>query len=712
MANTREVASYCRMCSGSCGTIVTLDEQDRVVKIRGDKEHPLTLGYACIKGLSVHEAHASPDRVLRPLKRQPDGSFTEIGLEQALDEIAAKLSELRELHGPEAIAAYRGTQNSLYTAAAALPQAFIKAVGSHGYYTSLTIDQSAKVVAAERLGTWHAGRQSFADADVSMFFGNNPLVSVYGINGFPQYNPVKRIKHAKARGLKLIVVDPRRTETAVHADLFLQPHPGEDATIAAGMLRLILANGWHDRTFCDAYVEGLDALREAVEPFTEDYVAERAGISADDLRRATELFATASRGVAGTGTGPNMARYSNLSEHLIECLNVVCGRYLREGEPLANPGVLTPRTPAYAEVVPPGRSFEKGHKSSGGYGTLVGEMMCGVLVDEIHRDGPGKVRSLVVVGGNPADAFAGPAEIEEALRSLELLVTIDPVMSRTARLAHYVLPPPLLYERADMSRPYMERRFLPMPFAQYTPAVARPPEGAELADDSYVIWALAQRMGLQLEFYGQPLDMETPPDTDELLSRMLAGAAVTLSDLKQYPRGKVFEAEPLLVSAGRPTGARFAVMPDDVAAEVAGMLADYRKRNDDVGRFPFRMTTRRVRELMNSSYRDLPSIVDRMPNNPLWMHPEDMDELGLADRAPVQVASAHGSISAMVRSDASLRRGVVSMTHGFGAWSGQPDAFATTGVAINRLVSPTDLEPINAMPRFSSIEVAVSPLAG
>jgi anaerobic selenocysteine-containing dehydrogenase len=711
MADGREVTSFCRICSGSCGTILTLDGNDRLLSVRGDKAHPLTMGYACVKGLQVVEAHNRPDRILRPLKRKPDGSFEPIGLERALDEIAGKLSQLRVDHGPESIAAYRGTQNSLYTAAQALPQAFIRAVGSHGYYTSLTVDQSAKPLTAERLGAWHAGRQAFADSDVSMFFGNNPLVSIYGINGFPTYNPTKRIKDAKARGLKLIVVDPRRTETAQYAELFLQPRPGEDASIAAGMLRIILAEGWTDSAFCDAHVEGLERLRAAVEPFTEDYVAERAGIDAADLRRAAEIFAKADRGVAGTGTGPNMARRSNLAEHLIECLNVVCGRYLKAGEAVPNPGVLNARAPVYAEVVPPSRNFEKGHKSTGGYGTILGEMMSAILADEILTPGPQQVRSLLVMGGNPADAFPNQQRIDHALRRLELLVAVDPFMSRTARLAHYILPPPLLYERSDMSRPYMEKRFLPMPFAQYTPPVVRPPEGAELADDCYVIWALAKRMGLQLVYAGVPLDMETPPSPDDLMRLMLRGAAVTLDELKEYPRGHVFDVPPLYVSPARPGAAgRFAVAPPDVLEEIEQMLAEYPALRASAATFPFQLTTRRIREAMNSTYRDLPAIHDRVPYNPLWMHPDDMAALGIGPSGRVLVASAHDEIEAIARADGTLRRGVVSMTHGFGPDARAGGVYDREGASVNRLVGSDDLEPLNAMPRFSGIRVDVRPL--
>ena len=709
MSARREVKSFCRICAGGCGTVVTVDESDRIVKIRGDMDHPLTQGYACVKGLNVHEAHYGPSRITHPLKRQPDGSFARIGLVQALDEIAAKMDALRKEHGPETIAVYTGSQNATHSAAQPMPAAFVRALGSHGYYSSLTVDQSAKIVAAERMGVWLAGKQDYAGSEVTLLFGINPLVSVYAVNGMPIHNPLKRIKEARARGQRLIIVDPRRTETAHFADVHLQPRPGEDAAIAGGMLRMILAEGWEDKEFCARWVADLEDLRAAVEPFTPEYVAARAGIDAGDLARATELFATARSGTAGSGTGPNMAPFSNLAVHLIEALNVVCGRFRREGDPIPNPGLLTPRTPLYAEAMSAGRSFAQGHKSSAGYGTLVGEMMSCVLADEIQSEGPQKVRALLAVGGNPADAFPDQRGTDEALRSLELMVTIDPYMSRTAQLAHYILPPPLLYERADISWPYMEKMFLPVPFAQYTPAVARVPEDAEVADDQTIIWELARRLGLQLEYAGVPLDMERAPTVDELFDLQLRPAPLSVDDFKDIPGGRIWEVPPMVVQPAREGAAgRFTLMSADVAEEAAAYLADGFAADERAQRYPFLLCSRRIRESMNSSYRELPSIRRRIQHNPLWMHPEDIAALGLAPQRRVRITSSHDAIEAIVEPDETQRRGVVSMTHGWGGDTHATGVNADMGASVNRLVSRTDREPINAMARFSGIRVSIT----
>ena len=173
-------------------------------------------------------------------------TFERIALEQALDEIADRLRLIIERDGPEAVAAFRGTQSGLNSTAYFMLPAWLTAIGSPSFFSTMTVDQSAKWVTVERLGVWGAGHHPFHDSEVVMIFGGNPLVSISTV-GFDTINVAKQIKDAKARGMKVIVVDPRLTETARYADLFLQPLPGEDPSIVAGLLRIILSEGWEDR---------------------------------------------------------------------------------------------------------------------------------------------------------------------------------------------------------------------------------------------------------------------------------------------------------------------------------------------------------------------------------------------------------------------------------------------------------------------------------
>ena len=700
----REEKSFCRICAGFCGMVLSIDDAGRIAAIRGDKDHPLTRGYACIKGLQAPEAHNGPSRLLHPLKRMDDGSFSEIPLDQALDEIAAKLGAILDRDGPEALATFRGTINVFSAVSSQMLTDWLAAFGSTNFYSTMTIDQSAKWVTIERLGMWAAGRQALADADVWMLIGTNPLVSI-GSPGLSS-NPSLTMREAKARGMKLIVIDPRRSETASHADLFLQPRPGEDPTIAAGLLNIILKRGWEDSAFCEAHVEGLDALRAAVSPFSPDYVAARAGVPAADLIAAAEMFAgQPRRGIAHAGTGVTMAPHSNLADHLYDCLNVVCGRFLRAGEVVGNPGALGPSYPRHAEVFAPRRSFESGPRSRiGRHGMLFGEKMTGVLADEILTPGPGQVRALFVDGGNPASAIPDQIKLVEALRSLELLVTIDPAMTTTARLSHYVLPPKVFYEHGDLPPPAYETSLFARPFAAYTPAVSSPPEGADVADDWYMLWSLASRLGRTVVFNGVALDPNQPP-TDEQLHALVLRGAMTPFETMKAQRGELIDLPPEIVQPARAEAdGRFEVAPADVLAELAAVRGESEPASDDD--FPYRLVARRMREVSNSMYHDFPAVRRRLRYNPAYLHPEDLVDLGVGSGDRVRILSDHGVISAIVEADPDIRRGVVSMAH---SWGGLPDDacdYLEVGAYTGLLISTgRDVEALNGMPRQSAIPV-------
>lgn len=714
---TREQKSFCRLCMAHCGMVLTVDENARLISVRGDKEDTQSLGYACFKGLQAPATHYAPERILHPLKRQPDGSFKRIALEQALDEIAALTARIIERDGAEAIAAYRGSQGIITSSAALMPPAFLRALGSPKFFTSASIDQSAKLVSIGRIGLWPPGRVPFAQSDVLMIFGGNPLVSVAS-NGFDFRNPTKRLKEAKARGMKLIVIDPRYTETARHADVFLQPRPGEDVAVAAGLLRIILAEGWEDKAFCAAFVDQLEALRAAVAAFTPEYVEARADVPRDRLRAAAELFARDSRrGPVASGTGPNMAPHSNLAEHLIECLNVVCGRFLREGERIPNPGVLAHRWPRRAQVMPAPRWWEQGFKSRvGGYGVIDGEMMTGILADEILRDGPGRVRALFNDGGGIANAVPDQRKIVRALDSLELLVSIEPFKTPTAQLSHYILPPKMHYERADLPMFVYESFIYPEPFTRYTPAIVPPPVGSELVDDWYVFWGVAKRLGLTLDYDGTPLNMVEAPDTDDLLAIIAQRAPQPLSEIRRHPLGITFDDNPQFVEpAEAGANSRFTVMPEDVRAEIRVYLdepLDQASRLRDGALATHRLIVRRNRDMYNSTGRFVPAIRERAPRNPAYLHPDDMAALGVAENTAIEIQSDYGGITAYAAADPTLRRGVISISHGFGGLPDRNAEKAGQGASTNLLTSTDrDVQSINAMPRMSALPVIIRALS-
>ena len=702
-----ECISFCRICAGGCGIRLGVEDGKRIVSVRGDPDSPLSRGYACFKGLQAAESHQGPARLLRPLKRLADGRQVEIESEQALGEIAERIAALTDEHGPEALAVFCGNGALFNIPAYLMHRPFLAALGSDQYFSTLTIDQSAKFVSFGRLGGWKAGFPSFDHMDVVLMFGANPLVSHSAV-GFLQNDPVRRLKQRRAEGLKLIVVDPRNTETARNADLLLQPFPGEDAAIAGGLIRMILAEGWHDRDFCETYVgaERMAALAAAVASLEPDYVERRAGLKPGQLGTVAEWFARDARsGCAMTATGPSMAPFSNLAQHLIDCLNVVCGRFLRAGEPVHQIAAMGVRRPVHAEVVAPRRPWEKaGPSRIRGARMLYGERPTGTLADEILTPGEGQIRALIVDGGDPVTSFPDHRRAARAMAALDLLVSIEPWRSPTTAYADYVLPPRLLYERADLPM-NLGVACWPGGWAQYTAPMVEVPEGSDLVDDWYVFWRIAQRLDRPILYNGVPLEMEVPPATDDLIAAIMKDAPIPLEELRRHPHGIDIGTGGEVVLPAR-SDARFDPMPEDVAKELAAFLAEDRGARAEG--YSHLLIPRRMRDLFNSNGRHLRTVRKRTPYNPAYLHPDDLAAQGVADGELVELVSAFGRVRAIAGGDQALKRGVVSIAHGWGGTPEEAEDPESAGTPVNALID-TDLnyESINAMPHMSAVPVNI-----
>jgi anaerobic selenocysteine-containing dehydrogenase len=328
-----------------------------------------------------------------------------------------------------------------------------------------------------------------------------------------------------------------------------------------------------------------------------------------------------------------------------------------------------------------------------------GELPCGVLADEVLAPGDRRMRAMFVEGGNLAVAIPDQRQVVEALSDLALLVSVEPFMSATARLSHYIIPPKPMYERLDLPMVFMNEMRMPVPFAQYAAPVVDPPPGSELIDEWYLYWGLARRLGLTIDYCGTLLDAPEAPSTDELLALTIRNGQVPFDELARHPHGKLFdELEPLIVQPGDDSAhARFDVMPDDVRQE----LAEYHDAIELRDGSTHRLTVRRMRAVMNSLDPDTP-----MPEfNPAFLHPEDLAELGLAAGQRVEIVSDHASLVAIVEPDPTLLRGVVSMSHCFGGLPGE-DHDVQAGSCTNYLVDARrHRQSINAMPTISALPV-------
>jgi anaerobic selenocysteine-containing dehydrogenase len=421
------------------------------------------------------------------------------------------------------------------------------------------------------------------------------------------------------------------------------------------------------------------------------------------------------------------AAAGTLLEYLILCLNTICGRWLRAGERVWNPGTLVEPFPAMAMAFPPVAAYGYGEplRVRGLADTLAGPSTAAVP-DEILLEGPGQIRALLSVGGNPVAAWPDQLKVIAALERLDLLVQVDPWMSATARRADYVIAPKLSLEMPamtslfDMLPAYAPGFGWPRPYAQYTPAIVEPPPGADVIAEWELLFGLAQRLGLQLELRpidmngpaGEsfPLDMTRSPTDDALFELLTRNARVPLDEVKRHPHGAVFEAD--IVVAGKEAGWEHrldvgnAQMMADLMAFGGGTgAASSRWATDER---PFRLISRRMHTRYNSGGHTIPRLRDQDPTNPAFMHPDDLLELGVRDGDVVELASGRASILGVARADDTLRRGLVSMSHAWGDGPELDEQVRSIGGATARLSDVDDTyDPYSGQPIMSNIPVSV-----
>lgn len=687
--------TFCRICTASCPLDMDV-EDNKVIAVRPVPEDPVNGGYSCILGRELPFQLQSEKRLKRSLKRQADGSFKEIPTSVALDEIAEQLGAIREKHGPDAIATLSGTGAYNNTGSVPAAFAFAKALGSRNNFSTMTIDQPAKVIAVGRMGVWGAGGHAFKDSNVAMVVGLNPLVSSLGQRGAPpNTNPSRKLQDAIKAGLQLIVVDPRRTELAKLATIHLQLKPGEDATLLAGLLHIIFAENLHDQAFCAEHVSNLEPLQQSVAPFSPAYVAERAGVSETDLCAAARLFAKGPRGFVSSGTGPDMGPRACLAEVLISSINTVCGRWNRQGDAIANPGVMQPEVPPLAQAIPPEFLPEffwsgKGDESRvrPGLFRVCNEMPTATLADEILVPGEGQVRALIINGANPVTCLPNAAKISQALDEIPFSVCLDITLTDSAKKADYVIPALHSLEREDVTD-YMDL-FYEEPYCFYTRPVVEPDD--ECIEDYAFYCELASRMGATLQLDGGPV--EGTPDKVKFLELIKPSTRIPWNRIRdEAGGGKIFtelamKAEPPM--EGMDAGLN--ICPPGIADELAEVHAELFEDQA----YPFRLVCNRVRHAHNSVGQNNPALLAKGSNH-AQMHPDDL--IGCADGDTITVRSRNGELKVAVQANPNIRPGVIAISHGWGEGG--------EGVNVNHLTGGEFYDAISGMPLMTAVPVAI-----
>ncbi len=735
MSKTVTRPGICRICPAHCGVQVTVTD-GVLTKVAGDPQNPLFKGYTCPKGRALPEFHNNPERLLHSQQRQADGTFAPIEVERAMDEIADKLRELVQTYGPRSVAVYVGTAVIPYPTGPLVANAFSRAIGSPMFFTSNTIDQPGKQIAQALHGHWLGGDIDFDEADSWILVGTNPLVSK--ATGIPGQNPGQSLRNAIKRGMKLIVIDPRVSQTAARAEIHIQPRPGEDASILAGLINVIINENLCDTEFLADNVDGFDELAAAVATFTPEYVTERADIPAQQLIDAARLFVTAGPrpGQVHGATGLNFATHGNLTEYLCLALMTIVGSWQREGQRVTRANALMPAFTAKAQAFPPYPGWGYGEQMRvRGLTQAASGMPTSALSDEILLDGDGQVKALICMGSNPMTAWPDQRKTFAAMEKLELLVTIDTQMSLTSSLADYVIAPkmqlevPASTQLAEQLKYYSSGMGLQAAYAQYAPRLVEPPAGSDLTEEWLFFRGLAKRMNLDLHvvnFFGSlgGQYMEAPPvifsldpgmdvTTEQLIAELCANSRIPLEDVATHEHGFIYDVDAVVAPKDPDCTARLDVGNAHMIDELGAVRAeDFHVARSDPA-YPLWLIPRRHNTLMNSNGTRIAKLNDGRPYNSVFMHPDTMAGLGLGADAPVTVSSAYDSIPSVVEADDSLRLDVVAMHHGFGGLPTGPDEFLKRGSSVGRLIDVTaDFDPITGIPKLGNIPVSVTPREG
>jgi anaerobic selenocysteine-containing dehydrogenase len=711
----------CPLCEATCGLELTLDA-GRVQRIRGDQQDVFSHGFVCPKAVALKELHEDRERIRTPLRRRADGSgFDPCTWDEAFALIDAGLRGVLERAGGDrnAIAAYLGNPFAHGLAGPLYGRVLLKALGTRNVFTASTVDQYPKQLAS---GLLYGGALTVAVPDLDrtdfvLILGANPLASNGSLMTAPDARG--RLRAIQERGGRVVVVDPRRTRTAAMADEHVAIRPGTDALLLMALAGVLFEESLIALGRLAEFVREDDvaAIAELAAPFTPERVAGATGVGADVIRRLARSLAGADRAVVYGRMGTTTQAFGTTASWLVDVLNVLTGNLDREG------GALFP-LPATGE--PSGRP-RVGRWTSRvrGLGEIFGELPVACLAEEIDTPGEGQVRALITLAGNPVVSTPNAARLDAALRSLELLVSVDLYVTETNRHADVILPAPSPLERSHYD--VVLYGFAVRNVANYSPpalpladgmvdewrtllrltgiAAGQGPDVDVDALDDLVAAGYAQRLGVDPGAAG---DWRGP---ERLLDLMLRHGpyGLTLDDLVAAPHGvDLGPLQPRLPAPLRTESGLIELAPAAVVADVPRLEAAL----DDVSDGLLLVGRRHLRS-NNSWMHNLPLLVRGPERCTVQVHPDDAARLRLTDGAAARVRSRVGTIELPVEVTDEVMAGVVSIPHGWGhgvpgvGWS---VAAGAAGANTNTHTDERALEPLSGTAILNGIPVEVEPV--
>lgn len=715
---TETIFRQCTLCEAHCGIQVEV-EGGRVARITGDPLDVLSRGYICPKAAALADLQSDPDRLRRPV-RKVGGRFVEIGWREALSLAAEGLRGVQERHGADAVATYLGNPGAHSSAifAAALLR---KQLGSRNNYSATSTDQLPQYMSSQEM-FGHFFVLPVPDlerTDHLLILGANPAVSNGSLMTAPGIR--ERIRAIRRRGGRVVVIDPRRTETARHASEHVAVRPGGDPYLLLAMLNVIFAGGRASLGRLAGRCEGLEQLRAAASAWTPERAAAHAGVQAQTIERLAREFAAAPTAVAYGRVGVCQQQTGSLTHWLINALNAVTGNLDSPG------GAMFPKSPvdtlALVERVTGRPHWGTYTQRVSGLPEFAGELPVAGLADEILTPGEGQVRGMFLFAGNPVLSAPGGARLDEAMEQLEWCVAVDMYVTETTRHADVILPPLAQLERSDVDLVFPG--FSVRNQIRYNPAALPAPAGGRT--DWEILLALAARAGrgargaltkALLRLLGP---LATPERVADLALR--TGPYGMLRSRRALDMGKVSSAphgidlgplEPNLFNLLRRKDKRVQLAPEVMLQEAARLeqLASERDAARAEG-YELTLIGRRSLRSNNSWMHNSGRLMKGATRCTALLHPQDAARLGLSAGERVRVASAIGEIELPLEVSEEIRPGVVSIPHGFG--HGRPGvgwqlAAKHAGASVNDITDPRIVDRLTGNAAFNDVPVMVRAL--
>ncbi len=718
----------CPLCEACCGLDITV-EDGHVTAIRGDADDVLSRGFICPKGAALGELHDDPDRLRGPLIKR-DGGFVAATWDEAFAEIAARLPPIIDAYGPNAVATYAGNPTAHKAGLLLYGMRLSRELRTANVFSASTLDQMPKQLASGLLfGHWLSVAVPDLDrTELLVVLGANPVASNGSMWTVPDFRG--KAKALQARGGTLVVIDPRRTETAALADEHHFIRPGGDAFLLLGIVHTLVTEGLVRLGRLAPHVTGVDAVAEAARDFAPEVVADRCGMPAATIRDLARRLATTPRAALYARIGACTQTYGTLASWLVDVINTLTGHLDAVG------GVMFPKAAAFAANTAGASGRGKGvttgrrHSRVSGAPEVFGELPVTCLAEEIETPGEGQVRALIAIAGNPVLSAPNGPRLAQALASLELMVSFDIYLNETSRHAHVILP-----GYSSLAEPHFDVAFPQLAWrntARYSEPLVAPPAGHPAE------WELLVRLiGI---VRGRGANVDVAALDDELAAddvRRLAGpmteavlAAVaprrgpdrlfdlalragpyrlTLDAVRAAPHGlDLGELAPRIPELLRTPSGMIELAPPALISDVARARADLARPAP-----PLVIIGRRQLRSNNSWMHNLPTLAKGKFRGTALVHPDDAARLALQDGGRARISREGRAIDVQVEISDHMMPGVVSLPHGWGhdlAGTQLAVASQRPGANLNALLGDDLRDPLSGTAVLSGVAIEMHPL--